>query len=162
MATNNPWNRKDNAMLAEGTSNNATDSKPTTVALDSKMITVTSDTTDERGTRHVVLQTTATGNNREGYKAAEREAHSWFFANYNPIFPEANTKTRTHLTPITTDLGLSSGRITEEWLASSHPVIKKPKGVFMFGHHTGLNPTATEPTWGFQFEVLPMGGVELN
>jgi hypothetical protein len=24
------------------------------------------------------------------------------------------------------------------------------------------NPTATKPTWGFQFEILPMGDVELN
>ena len=149
-------------MFIESDTTKATDSKPTTVAVESKKLTVKSDATDTRGIRHVVIQTTATGNNREGYKAAEREAHSWFFANYNPIFPEANTKTRTHLTPITTDLGLSSGRITEEWLASSHPVITKPNGVFMFGHHTGLNPTAIELTWGFQFEVLPMGGVEPN
>src|ERR1017187_2061108 len=137
--------------------NTETESTPA-VAVDSKMITVTSDTTDEGGIRHVVIQTTATGNNREGYKAAERDAHSWFFANYDPLFPKANTKTRTLLTPITTDLGLSSGRISEEWLASSHPVITKPNGVFMFGHHTGINPKATEPMWGFQFEVLPMGG----
>lgn len=136
--------------------------QPTTVALDSRMIIVTSDTTDEGGTRHVVLQTTATGNDQEGYKTAERQAHSWFFSNYHPMFPNADAKTCTLLTPITTDLGLSSGRITEEWLASHHPVIKKPNSVFMFGHHTGINPTASEPTWGFQFEILPSGGFELN
>ena len=144
--------------------NNTTsvESTPTKMAAGSRILTVKSDTTDALGVRHVVIQTDATGNDREGYKAAERQAHEWFFANYNPIFPEADTETCTSLTGITAKLGLESGRITEDWLASSHPGIQTRNGAFRFGHHCGINPKGTEPTWGFAFEILPIGGLKRN
>ncbi len=50
---------------------------PTTVAGNSTKLTVKSDTSDDRGIRHVVIQTTATGNSQESYKAAECQAHEW-------------------------------------------------------------------------------------
>ena len=46
-------------------------------------IIVKSDSMDANGVRQITLQTTATGNNPEGYKAAERQAHQWFFVNYD-------------------------------------------------------------------------------
>jgi hypothetical protein len=54
---------------------NKTDSISTQKAVESKnnpQIRLLSDTTDSRGIRHVTIQTTATGNDREGYKAAEQ------------------------------------------------------------------------------------------
>ena len=53
MATNNPWNRKDKAMLIESDTSKAMDSKPTTVALDSRIPTVKSDTTDAESAPHM-------------------------------------------------------------------------------------------------------------
>jgi hypothetical protein len=158
-------------MLVEGTTNKETDSNPTTVAGESKLITVTSDTTDEGGIRHVVIQTTAPGNDREGYKAAERQAHEWFFRNYDKNFGTSESfladlrfsddKKASFAKGIMQD-AIESGYLNPDWLECPHPVIEQGKGRFMFGHHCGVNPTAAEPTWGFQFEILPMGGVDLN
>lgn len=116
---------------------------------------ILSGSTDAQGIRRIELQTTATGNDRAGYKMAEREAHSWFFGNYDPLFPKANMTTHTELATATIELGLSSGRITEDWLMSSHPIIETPDGKFMFGHHVGINPTSPNGTWRFQFEIVP-------
>src|ERR1035441_9301384 len=41
------------------------------------------DTTDEFCSRHLKIQTTVTGNNQDGYRYAERQAHEWFFVNYD-------------------------------------------------------------------------------
>lgn len=138
-----------------------TDSMPTAVAVESNCnkpkpgLRLFSDTTDDEGVRHIALQTTATGNDRDGYRVAEREAHSWFFAIYDPIFPGMDIEEQTECALYTTELGLSSGRISEEWLSCHHPVIRTRKGTFMFGHHVGINPTSPNGTWNFQFEVVP-------
>jgi hypothetical protein len=137
-------------------------SMPMTVAVDSKnnnWIRVISDTTDAEGVRSLEIQTTASGNNREGYKAAERHAHSWFFVNYDANFgvqeldPVSGAKIAVGLT----ERAIKAGYLNRAWLECPHPVITVGSEKFMFGHHCGINPTETEPTWGFHFEILPMG-----
>jgi hypothetical protein len=117
-------------------------------------IRLLSDTTDALGVRHVMIQTTATGNNSDGYKDAELQAHSWFFAIYDPINPRLTVEAITKSALETTQLGLAAGRISGDWLKCPHPIIRNSNGKFMFGHHRGVNPNDAEPTWGFQFEVI--------
>jgi hypothetical protein len=140
---------------------NETDSISTnTVGVESKnnnQLRVLSDTTDTQGVRHVTIQTSATGNDREGYKTAERHAHAWFFVNYERNFQRLNPETKAKIAVEMTELLIEAGDMDRTWLECSHPAIALGKKRFMFGHHTGLNPTATEPTWGFEFEILPMG-----
>lgn len=145
------------------------ESTPTTVAADSRTLTVNTDTTDDRGVRHVVIHTTATGNNQESYKAAERQAHEWFFHNYDETFgtPECllqhlAAETRVAFAAKMLQSALEVGHVDQQWLDCAHPAILLDDGAYVFGHHCGINPTATEPTWGFEFEIVPMGGVKLN
>jgi hypothetical protein len=140
---------------------NETDSIPTNmVGVESKnnnQLRVLSDTTDAQGVRHVTIQTTAAGNDREGYKTAERHAHSWFFVNYDRNFQRLDSEAKAEIALEMIEDLIEAGDLDRAWLECSHPAIALGKKRFMFGHHTGLNPTATEPTWGFQFEILPMG-----
>jgi hypothetical protein len=138
-----------------------TDSMPTeTVAVESKnnnRLGLISDATDARGVRHVEIRTTAIGNIHEAYAAAERQGHSWFFANYDPIIPGLDAEKYTELALTTTELGLSTGRLSKGRLDCPHPRIQYRQRKFMFGHSCANKPTATEATWCFQFEILSMG-----
>jgi hypothetical protein len=136
---------------------NETESIPTMVALDAKInnARVIGDTTDSQGVRHIAVATDVMDNSFEGYKAAELLAKQWFFSNY-----DRNAKKR-----------LKSGRtvasIAEEavligyldpyWLECPHPQIGLGSKVFSFGHHTGINPEGPDCTWGFHFEIVPVG-----
>jgi hypothetical protein len=122
-------------------------------ATPTKELPITEDTTDELGNRQVTIQTTVTGNNKDGYKAAERQAHEWFFVNY-----DQNVKRYKKLIDQgkLTEMCLGSGHLDPAWLEASHPTIELDEGTFMFGHHTGLNPSSPEGTWGFWFEIMPM------
>jgi hypothetical protein len=140
-----------------------TDSTPT-AAIESRQessnqdvkLRILNDKTTAQGVRHVLIQTTATGNDANGYKAAERQAHSWFFANYDPINPDMAVEERTILALEITEHGLLAGRVSEHWLDCPHPLIEGKNGKFKFGHHLGINPTEAEPTWGFQFEIVTL------
>jgi hypothetical protein len=143
-------------------SSTETDSMPTPVAVGSNCnklnpgLRLLSDMTDDEGVRHVELQTTSTGDDLAGYELAEREAHSWFFAIYDPIAPGMNIHEATEWALDTTELGLSCGKLREEWLSCPHPVIRTCNGAFRFGHHVGINPTSPNGAWKFQFEVVPI------
>ncbi len=137
-------------------------SMPTeTVAVESKQeestMKLISDMTDANGVRHVELLTTAAGNDRKGYKAAQDQAHSWFFAVYSPNCQSMTMEESTARALQATELGLSTGRITEEWIDAHHPIMTTKTGSFMFGHHVGINPESPNDTWKFEFEIVPMG-----
>jgi len=118
------------------------------------------DTTDTKGIRHVMIQTAATGDNKAGYKAAELQAHQWFFANYDRT---ARRLLKNGGNPVSvTEVAVQIGDLDLSWLGCPHPIIVSGRRKFMFGHHVGINPTATEPTWGFQFENPAVGSFQLN
>lgn len=115
---------------------------------------ITKDTTDADGIRNVTIQTTATGNNREGYIAAERQAHEWFFVNYDGA---AILKRKHGQGPnAIVEEALQFGVLDPSWLECSHPVIGAGRMTHMFGHHLGIRPETTDGTWGFEFEILPV------
>ena len=111
------------------------------------------DTTDEVGCRHVTIQTTVTGNDQDGYKAAERQAHEWFFVNYD-INARCFKKVMDH--DFLIESFLQSGQLNPAWLEASHPMLDLGESIVRFGHHTGINPSSPEATWGFSFEIDPI------
>lgn len=126
-----------------------------------KVTTVASDTVDAHGVRHVVLRTLSTAKNGEGYKAAERQAHEWFFRNYDknfgmpdsllPLFPETLALAELLLTAAT-----ECDYLGAAWLDNPHPVVDSRQGKFLFGPHRGIEPTTTEPAWSFYFQIVPL------
>jgi hypothetical protein len=118
-------------------------------------MTLKSDQTDEVGVRHIEIQTDVTVDGNEGYDAAERQAKEWFFVNYDE---RAKLLAKRLALPIVLKTVLDDGYLDPTWLQAPHPVIVLGGKEYMFGHHTGINPTATQATWGFHFEVLPVRG----
>jgi len=118
---------------------------------------VKSDTTDVQGVRHLEIVTDARGNDREGYKAAERQAKQWFFRNYG-------TPKRIAALPLSdeniTEIAIESAHLDPCWLDCPHPQIRSGREQFMFGHHVGINPATPEATWGFDFEIVPVNGLQ--
>src|ERR1017187_3459089 len=111
------------------------------------------DTTDECGCRHVAIQTTVTGNNKDGYKAAERQAHEWFFRNYDTN-ARVFKKYMDH--ELLIEQFLKSGQLNPAWLEASHPMLDLGEYIVRFGNHTGINPSSPEETWAFSFEIDPI------
>ena len=113
------------------------------------------DTTDEFGCRHVTIQTLVDGNNSDGYKAAERQAHEWFFMNYD-INARVFKKFMSH--GLLIEQFLRSGQLNLAWLEASHPMLDVGGYIVRFGNHTGINPSSPEATWAFSFEIdlIPM------
>jgi hypothetical protein len=133
------------------------ESVPTPVPVNiGKFARITGDATDAQGVRRIVIQTTAVGNNKVGYEAAELQAKQWFFSNYDEHFKAVDTS----LMEAMTNEAIQEGYLSSDWLDSHHPVVSSGRKLFMFGHHVGINPIEPETTWGFEFEIRPVNSAK--
>jgi len=73
----------------------------------------------------VEIQTDVTGNNVEGYKLAERHAHSWFFVNYDRSFgvQHMNPAIVAQIAVGLTQDAIEAGNLDPYWLECPHPQI---------------------------------------
>ena len=67
-----------------------------------------------------------------------------------------STGLRTAFAEAMVQAAISDGYLDPGWLDRTHPRIRSDDRLSIFGSHRGINPTAREPTWGFQFEIVPM------